>query len=59
MSKCIVARINMEAPEKLHPGLLSRDIQYWIDRFYVGEGKIIKSHTNYSLPINGTRDIRI
>ena len=59
MSKCIIARINIEAPEECDIDRLVADIWYCIYRFYLGTGKILQGHHTFSSPTDGTQDINI
>ena len=59
MSKYIVTRINIEAPEECDVDRLVADIWYYIYRFYLGTGKILRGHNIFPSPADGTRDINI
>jgi len=59
MSKCIIARINIEAPEECDVDRLVADIWYCIYRFYLGTGKILQGHNTFSSPADGTQGINI
>lgn len=59
MSKCIVARINIEAPEECDVDRLVADIWYCVYRFYLGTGKIIQGHHAFSSLADGAQDINI
>lgn len=59
MSACIIARINIEAPEECDVDHLVAGIWYCVYRFYLGTGKIIQGHHAFSSPADGTQDINI
>lgn len=59
MSACIIARINIEAPEECDFERLIRDIWHCTYRFYLGTGKIIRGNDNFSFPVEGTQNISI
>lgn len=59
MSACIIARINIEAPEECDVERLVAEIWYCVYRFYLGTGKIIQGHHAFSSPADGTQGINI
>ena len=59
MSACIVARINIEAPEECDVECLIRDIWHCTYRFYLGTGKIIRGYDNFSSLTDGAQGINI
>lgn len=59
MSACIIASINIEAPEECDVERLVADIWYCVYRFYLGTGKIIQGHHAFSSPADGTQGINI
>lgn len=59
MSKCIIAQINIEAPEECDVDRLVADIWYCVYRFYLGTGKVIQGHHAFSSPADGAQGINI
>lgn len=59
MSACIIARINIEAPEECDVDRLVADIWYCVYRFYLGTGKILQGHNTFSSLADGTQGINI
>ena len=57
MSACIVARINIEAPEECDVECLIRDIWHCSYRFYLGTGKIIRGYDNFTTMADVTQVI--